>query len=155
MHGGGFMSGSPSSCWYDGGAFPRDGVVVVSVSYRLGFDGFACLEGAPDSRGVRDWVMALEWVRESIAAFGGDPGRVTIGGQSAGGSAVLTLLGMPSAQHLFRAVIARESPGAFRFEPRGGRRARRPGSPSASESRRPARRSRRSTRRPSSPCRRR
>lgn len=112
IHGGGFMSGSPSSCWYDGGSFPRDGVVVVSVSYRLGFDGFACLAGAPDNRGVRDWVMALEWVRENIAAFGGDPGRVTIGGQSAGGSAVLTLLGMPSVQHLFRAVIA-ESPGAF------------------------------------------
>lgn len=112
IHGGGFMSGSPSSPWYDGGAFPRDGVVVVSVSYRLGVDGFGQLEGAPDNRAVRDWLLALEWVRDSIAAFGGDPEQVTIGGQSAGGTAVLTLLAMPKAHHLFRAVIA-ESPGAF------------------------------------------
>ncbi|WP_436770598.1 carboxylesterase family protein, partial [Yinghuangia sp. YIM S09857] len=112
IHGGGFMSGSPSSPWYEGGAFPRDGVVVVSVSYRLGVDGFGRLDGAPDNRAVRDWLLALEWVRNSIAAFGGDPGKVTIGGQSAGASAVLTLLSMPDAQHLFRAVVA-ESPGAF------------------------------------------
>ncbi|WTW98922.1 carboxylesterase family protein [Streptomycetaceae bacterium NBC_01309] len=112
IHGGGFMSGSPSSPWYDGGAFPRDGVVVVSVSYRLGVDGFGRLEGAPDNRAVRDWLLALEWVQDSIAAFGGDPDQVTIGGQSAGGSAVLTLLAMPKAHHLFRAVIA-ESPGSF------------------------------------------
>ncbi|MDI2127050.1 carboxylesterase/lipase family protein [Yinghuangia seranimata] len=112
IHGGGFVSGSPSSPWYEGGAFPRDGVVVVSVSYRLGVDGFGRLEGAPDNRAVRDWLLALEWVQESIAAFGGDPDKVTIGGQSAGGSAVLTLLSMPKAQHLFRAVVS-ESPGAF------------------------------------------
>lgn len=112
IHGGGFFSGSPSSSWYDGGAFPRDGVVVVSVSYRLGFDGFGVVDGAPDNRAVRDWILALEWVQESIAAFGGDPSRVTIGGQSAGGTAVLTLLSAPSAQDLFTAVIA-ESPGAF------------------------------------------
>ncbi|MCF2533319.1 carboxylesterase/lipase family protein [Yinghuangia soli] len=116
IHGGGFMSGSPSSPWYEGGAFPRDGVVVVSVSYRLGVDGFGRLECAPDNRAVLDWLMALEWVQESITAFGGDPDQVTIGGQSAGGTAVLTLLSMPKAQHLFRAVIA-ESPGAFASDP--------------------------------------
>jgi para-nitrobenzyl esterase len=109
FHGGGFVSGSPSSCWYDGGAFPRDGVVVVSVAYRLGFDGFGALDGAPDNRAVHDWILALEWVRDNVAGFGGDPARVTIGGQSAGGTAVLTLLSIPSAHSLFSAVTV-ESP---------------------------------------------
>lgn len=104
IHGGGFTSGTPSSPWYDGDTFARDGVVMVALSYRLGFDGFGDIVGAPSNRGVRDWIAGLEWVQENIAAFGGDPGRVTIGGQSAGGGAVLTLLGMPAAQHLFHAA---------------------------------------------------
>ncbi|MBN9176518.1 MAG: carboxylesterase family protein [Microbacterium sp.] len=104
IHGGGFFAGSPASPWYDGRAFNRDGVVTVSLSYRLGFDGFGWIDGAPSNRGVRDWIAGLEWVQQNIAAFGGDPGRVTIAGQSAGGGAVLTLLGMPSAQHLFHGV---------------------------------------------------
>ncbi|SFS13820.1 para-nitrobenzyl esterase [Microbacterium sp. cf046] len=106
IHGGGFTEGSPASPWYDGAGFNRDGVVTVSISYRLGFDGFGHIAGAPGNRGVRDWLAALEWVRENIAAFGGDPSRVTIAGQSAGGGAVLTLLGMPAAQGLFHAVWA-------------------------------------------------
>ncbi|MET0671976.1 MAG: carboxylesterase family protein [Microbacterium pygmaeum] len=104
IHGGGFTEGSPASPWYDGRAFNRDGVVTVTVSYRLGFDGFGYIAGAPSNRGVRDWLAALEWVQQNIAAFGGDPTRVTIAGQSAGGGAVLTLLGMPAAQHLFGAA---------------------------------------------------
>lgn len=104
IHGGGFTSGSPASLWYDGSSFARDGAVTVVLSYRLGFEGFGWVEGAPHNRGVLDWILALEWVRDNIAAFGGDPNRVTIAGQSAGGGAVLTLLGMPSAQHLFSAV---------------------------------------------------
>ena len=106
IHGGGYSSGSAASPWYDGRAFVRDGIVVVAISYRLGFDGFGVIDGAPDNRGVRDWIAALEWVQRSIAGFGGDPSRVTISGQSAGGGAVLTLLGMPAAQHLFRAGIS-------------------------------------------------
>ena len=106
IHGGGYTAGSPASPWYDGRAFNRDGVVTVTVSYRLGFDGFGHIAGAPSNRGVRDWLAALEWVRDNIAAFGGDPSRVTIAGQSAGGGAVLTLLGMPAAQDLFHAVWA-------------------------------------------------
>lgn len=106
IHGGGFTTGSPASPWYDGRNFNRDGVVTVTISYRLGFEGFGWIEDAPSNRGVRDWLLALEWVQQNIAAFGGDPARVTIAGQSAGGGAVLTLLGMESAQHLFQRVYA-------------------------------------------------
>ncbi len=104
IHGGGFTAGSPASPWYDGASFNRDGVVTVSISYRLGFDGFGLIDGAPDNRGVLDWLLALEWVQQNIGAFGGDASRVTIVGQSAGGGAVLTLLGMKSAHHLFHGV---------------------------------------------------
>ncbi|KAF2414892.1 carboxylesterase [Microbacterium sp. B35-04] len=106
IHGGGYFAGSPASPWYDGRSFNRDGVVTVSISYRLGFDGFGWIEDAPSNRGVRDWLLALQWVQDNIANFGGDPSRVTIAGQSAGGGAVLTLLGMPAAQHLFHSVWA-------------------------------------------------
>lgn len=106
IHGGGYFAGSPASPWYDGAAFNRDGVVTVTISYRLGFDGFGWIADAPHNRGVLDWLLALEWVQQNIADFGGDPGRVTIVGQSAGGGAVLTLLGMPRAQGLFHAVCS-------------------------------------------------
>lgn len=106
IHGGGFFAGSPASPWYDGRAFNRDGIVSVTISYRLGFDGFGYLPDAPHNRGVRDWIAALEWVQANVAAFGGDPGRVTLAGQSAGGGAVLTLLGMPAAQGLFHSAWA-------------------------------------------------
>jgi para-nitrobenzyl esterase len=106
VHGGGYVAGSPASPWYDGRSFNRDGVVTVCVSYRLGFDGFGWIEGAPSNRAVRDWLLALEWVRTNIAGFGGDPSRVTVAGQSAGGGAVLTLLGMEAAQHLFARVYS-------------------------------------------------
>ncbi len=106
IHGGGYFAGSPASVWYDGRNFNRDDVVTVSISYRLGFDGFGWIEDAPSNRGVRDWLLALEWVQQNIAVFGGDPSRVTIAGQSAGGGAVLTLLGMEKAQHLFHGVYS-------------------------------------------------
>lgn len=106
IHGGGFISGSPASPWYDGRAFARDGVVLVTISYRLGFIGFGWVEDGVQNRGVLDWICALEWVQEHIRAFGGDPGRVTIAGQSAGGGAVLTLLGVPKAAGLFRGAYA-------------------------------------------------
>ena len=101
IHGGAYVAGSAASPWYDGAAFNRDGVVVVSVAYRLGFDGFGWLPDAPANRGVLDWLLALEWVRDNIAVFGGDPCWVTIAGQSAGGGAVMTLLTLPRARGLF------------------------------------------------------
>lgn len=110
IHGGGFIAGSHASPWYDGAAFNRDGVVVVSIGYRLGFDGFGWISDAPHNRAVRDWLLALEWVQDNIRRFGGDPDQVTIAGQSAGGAAVLTLLGMPRAQHLFQRVHCLSGP---------------------------------------------
>ena len=102
IHGGGFFGGCNASPWYRGGPFARDGVVLVSINYRLGAEGFLEVPGAPANRAVRDWVRALEWVQQNIAAFGGDPGRVTIAGQSAGGGACAALLGVPAARGLFR-----------------------------------------------------
>jgi para-nitrobenzyl esterase len=113
FHGGGYSAGSPASPWYDGAAFNRDGVVTVTVSYRLGFDGFGWISDAPHNRALLDWLLALEWVRDNIRAFGGDPGRVTIAGQSAGGSAVLTLLAMPKARGLFHGVFAISPPDSW------------------------------------------
>ncbi|MGW1618764.1 carboxylesterase family protein [Streptomyces sp. NPDC002172] len=102
IHGGGFLAGSPASPWYDGRSFARGGVVTVTVGYRLGVDGFAPLDGVPANLGLRDMLLALDWVRENIAAFGGDPDRVTLAGQSAGGAAVLALLASPAARGRFQ-----------------------------------------------------
>ena len=108
IHGGGWSSGCQASPWYDGAAFNRDGAVTVALSYRLGFDGYGWVDGsdAPFNRGLLDQITALEWVRDNIAAFGGDPGRVTIGGQSAGGGNVLVLMACPRARGLFHGAIS-------------------------------------------------
>ena len=122
IHGGGFTGGSNASPWYRGGAFARDGVVLVSINYRLGAPGFLEIPDAPANRAVRDWVRALEWVQENIASFGGDPARVTIAGQSAGGGACAALTGVPAAAGLFRAVICM-SGGAALMQTAAGARA--------------------------------
>jgi para-nitrobenzyl esterase len=106
IHGGAFSNGNSAVRMYDGHAFARDGVVLVSINYRLGVDGFALLPDAPHNRGLLDQVAALEWVRDNIGAFGGDPANVTIFGESAGAMSVTTLLGMPRARGLFGKVIA-------------------------------------------------
>ncbi|MFW7414780.1 carboxylesterase/lipase family protein [Demequina sp. SO4-18] len=106
IHGGGFVGGSPASPWYVGESFARDGVVTATLSYRLGFEGFGWMEDAVPNRGILDWIAGLEWIRRSIGAFGGDPSRVTIAGQSAGGAAVMRLLTLPAAQHLFSGAMA-------------------------------------------------
>ena len=112
VHGGAFNSGSPASPWYGGQAFARDGVVTVVISYRVGFEGFGVVPGGVTNRGVLDWLAALEWVQRNIASFGGDPARVTIAGQSAGAAAVMRLLTMPGAHHLFAAALAISPPDA-------------------------------------------
>jgi len=106
IHGGGFLAGSPASPWYDGRSFARDGVVTVTVGYRLGVDGFAPLDDVPPNLGLRDLLLALDWVRDNITAFGGDPGRVTVAGQSAGGGAVLALLSSPAASGRFQRAVS-------------------------------------------------
>ena len=113
IHGGGFRTGKGGIPWYDGSSFATRGdVVTVTINYRLGALGFAHLAeiGGSDYAqsgvsGILDQIAALEWVRDHIAAFGGDPERVTVAGESAGGMSVGTLLGSPRAQGLFRAAI--------------------------------------------------
>ncbi|MEV1019560.1 carboxylesterase family protein [Streptomyces sp. NPDC050264] len=102
LHGGSFSNGSANSSGYRGETFARDGVVFVGVNYRLGTDGFLHLPGAPDNRGLLDQIAALEWVRDNIEAFGGDPDRVTVFGESAGAMAIGLLLTEPRARGLFR-----------------------------------------------------
>ena len=110
IHGGGFVIGSGSQEIYDGARLAKRGdVVVVTINYRLGALGFLHLDdvcpmpGAVSNPGMRDQIAALDWVRSHIGAFGGDPGNVTIFGESAGGMSVGTLLGMPKANGLLRA----------------------------------------------------
>ncbi|HZB47596.1 MAG TPA: carboxylesterase family protein [Mycobacteriales bacterium] len=107
VHGGAFANGSGAVPVYDGSAFARDGVVCVTFNYRLGVDGFLHFaDGGPVNRGLLDQVAALRWVQDNIAAFGGDPGRVTVAGESAGAMSVGCLLAMPAAAGLFgRAVL--------------------------------------------------
>lgn len=105
IHGGGFKSGAANSPITDPYRFAREGVVCVSISYRLGVEGFAHLPGSDPNRGLADQQAALRWVQDNIAAFGGDPKRVTIAGQSAGGGSVLAHLVAPGSHGLFQAAI--------------------------------------------------
>jgi para-nitrobenzyl esterase len=113
IHGGGFQTGQGAIPWYDGTSFARKGdVVTVSINYRLGALGFAHVAGiggkgfeSSGLNGILDQIAALRWVRDNIAAFGGDPERVTIAGESAGGMSVGVLLGCPQARGLFRGAI--------------------------------------------------
>ena len=104
--GGAFEHGTAAMAAYDGSQFARDGIVCVTINYRLGADGFLFLDDGIANLGLLDQVAALEWVQQNIAAFGGDPGNVTIFGESAGGMSVGMLLSMPRAKGLFRRAIA-------------------------------------------------
>ena len=114
VHGGGFTHGTADSPIYNGGFLAELGdVVVVTINYRLGALGFLYLGdhggkawGASANCGLLDQIAALKWVRDNIAAFGGDPGLVTIFGESAGASSVVSLMAMPGARGLFHRVIA-------------------------------------------------
>ncbi|WP_141575446.1 carboxylesterase/lipase family protein [Actinomadura sp. WMMA1423] len=114
--GGGYVMGNAGLPEYDGGNLAASGTVVVSLSYRLGIEGFAQIDGAPANRGLLDQVAALRWVRDNIRGFGGDPDLVTVFGQSAGGGSVAALLAMPRAAGLFRRAVAQSVPGTF-FSP--------------------------------------
>ena len=114
IHGGGFFNGAGSLPIYDGARIAEHGVVLVSINYRLNVFGFFAHpalsaespHGASGNYGLMDMVAALEWVRDNIATFGGDPQRVTIFGESAGGGAVMALLLAPQAAGLFHRAIS-------------------------------------------------
>ena len=112
IHGGSFMNGSSSVGEYDGAAFARDGVVCVSINYRLAAEGFLYLGDGLANLGLLDQLAALRWVQDNIAPFGGDPARVTVAGESAGAMSVTTLLSMPLASGLFAQAIAESGAGA-------------------------------------------
>ncbi|MDH3756184.1 MAG: carboxylesterase/lipase family protein [Acidimicrobiia bacterium] len=111
IHGGAFYAGSGIDDVYNGASFASNGVVCVTINYRLGVQGFWHLgEHFADlsdsgNLGMLDQIAALRWVQENIAAFGGDPNQVTIAGESAGGMSVSTLMAMPAARGLFHRAI--------------------------------------------------
>ncbi len=114
IHGGAFTAGQGSTPWYNGSRIASHGdVVVVTINYRLGTLGFLHLDGVlgtgfegSGNNGIRDQIAAIRWVKENIAAFGGDPDRITIFGESAGGMSVGTLLGTPGVPELLTGAIA-------------------------------------------------
>lgn len=122
IHGGAFQYGSNAVPTYDGTAFARDGVVCVSINYRLGVDGFAFFDDRVPNRGLLDQICALEWVRDHIAAFGGDPGRVTVAGESAGAMSISTLLAMPRAEGLFQQAVTQSGAASHVLQPATARR---------------------------------
>jgi len=118
IHGGGFLEGASAIPAYDGENLARRGVVVVTINYRLGVFGFLAHpeltkeSGRSGNYGLLDQLAALKWVQRNIAAFGGDPGSVTISGQSAGAGSVHSLIASPLAKGLFQRAIA-ESGSAY------------------------------------------
>ena len=97
---------------FDGAAFAKDGIVLVTINYRVNVDGFLKLEDGDADNGLRDMILGLEWVRDNIAAFGGDPKCVTVFGQSAGATHITSLLASPKTKGLFRRAIL-QSPSAI------------------------------------------
>jgi para-nitrobenzyl esterase len=130
IHGGAYVLGSANQPLYDGRVLAENGdVVVVTVNYRLGAFGFLDLSSFSTTRrrfdsnlGLRDVLHALHWVRENIAAFGGDPDRVTVFGESAGAGIITTLLTSPAAEGLFAGAIAQSSPATSLYDVSRGRR---------------------------------
>ena len=133
IHGGGNVVGAGSLGAYDGSAFARDGVILVTLNYRLGVLGFfahpaltkAAASGEPlVSYGLMDQIAALQWVKRNIAAFGGDPSNVTLFGESAGGADTLALMATPMARGLFaKAIVESGAAGRDRSHWPGPRRA--------------------------------
>jgi len=119
VYGGGFSSGSGDVPVYDGSPLAEKGLVVVNMNYRVGALGFLAYpeltaeSGASGNYGLLDQVAALEWVRENIGRFGGDPTRVTVAGQSAGAMAVYLLTASPMAKGLFHRAVIESGPGGL------------------------------------------
>ncbi|RKE60566.1 carboxylesterase/lipase family protein [Microbacterium sp. AG238] len=110
LHGGALERGAAAQTMYDGTTFARDGIVFVSANYRLGVEGFSVLDGAPLNLGLRDAAAALRWVSDEVGAFGGDPARITLMGESAGGALVAALVSEPSSRALVAGAIIQSGP---------------------------------------------
>ena len=115
IHGGSLKFGAGSDAVYDGATFARDGVVTVTFNYRLHPAGFLYVPGRPGAGafGLLDQIAVLEWVRDNITAFGGDPARITVAGESAGGFSIGELLGAPAAAGLFHRAILQSGAASF------------------------------------------
>lgn len=118
IHGGGYTGGRAFDPLFDGSRFARDGVVLVTVAYRLGVFGFMDLSpllgpqfADSANNAMRDLVASLKWVAANIAAFGGDPARITVGGESAGAKATAALMAIPEASALFHSAISESGGG--------------------------------------------
>ena len=117
IHGGALVKGSSREAMYDGAQLARQGLVVVSINYRLGVLGYLAHpglsaespQGVSGNYGLLDQIAALQWVRDNIAAFGGDPANVTIAGESAGALSVMYLMAAPDARGLFHKAIAQSA----------------------------------------------
>ena len=128
IHGGGYLHGQGATPWYDGTSFATGGdIVVVTVNYRLGAFGFCHLGphlgdafASAGLNGTLDQVAALRWVGDNIAAFGGDPDRVTVGGESAGAFSVANLLASPATGGLFHRAIAQSGAAHHVHDPDAG-----------------------------------
>ncbi|MFD4015361.1 carboxylesterase/lipase family protein [Streptomyces sindenensis] len=119
IHGGAYVFGSSAQPDFDGTALAGEGLVVVTLNSRLGFEGFGHVPDGhhsaafPDNRGLLDQIAALEWVRDNIAAFGGSPDRVTLAGQSSGATSVACLAVADRARGLFRRAVLHSAVNAF------------------------------------------
>jgi para-nitrobenzyl esterase len=110
LYGGRFTTGSGDDPTYDGSRLAATGVVVVTLNYRVAAEGFMFVDGAPANRGLLDQIAALQWIRDNIAGFGGDPQNVTLFGESAGAGSIALLMIAPAAAGLFRRGIAESVP---------------------------------------------
>ncbi|MGJ0388462.1 carboxylesterase/lipase family protein [Microbacterium sp. CGR1] len=110
VHGGALERGTAALPLYDGAAFARAGIVFASINYRLGSEGFSVLDGVPRNLGLQDAAAGLAWVHDEIASFGGDPSRITVMGESAGGAIVAGLLANPSSLSLIARAIIESGP---------------------------------------------
>lgn len=114
LHGGAFLFGTASEPDYNGKILAaQSNVIVVTLNFRIGLEGFGQIEGAPANRGLLDVIQALKWIQLNIEEFGGDRTRVTVFGQSAGAGMAAALLAMPRAAGLFRRLIIQSLPAAF------------------------------------------
>ncbi|GAA0655660.1 carboxylesterase/lipase family protein [Brevundimonas lenta] len=122
IHGGAFVLGGNSAAVQDGSAFARSGVICMSITYRMGVDGFAPIPGVPTNLGLRDQIFALQWVQRNAAAFGGDAANVTVFGESAGAMSIANLVASPLAKGLFRRAIIQSGHGSMVRTPEAGQR---------------------------------